>query len=580
MNTDDLNRTIFISDNLALLKALDTESIDLVVIDPPFGKRQTFTGTLTPPLTKNEKRIERELMQSWGVVNANTAYDAGLEFPDQTGTTANFTDIWNFHLRIYEDWMKTLQDVCPAAWWLIQSTRYSHGDGTAAYIAFMVERMLEIRRVLKLTGSVYLHCDHEANAYLRQMMDAVFGARHFRNEIVWRRTTGVKGTRGATKTLGAVTDTILFYARSSSHTIDVPRVREETPGMRPFKFQDQCGVYRAVADLYSDAGLHDSPKYTWHGHNPPHGWRVSKANLEKLHEDNRIHYNSAGKPFRKQYQDEWEGIPISNLWVDIPQAAGKERAGYPTQKPQALAKRIIEASSKPGDIVLDCFAGCAYVPVAAELLGRRWIACDMSPRAWTVIRRQFHKQDDLRIITEGESPATGEEKGSKEDQIQPYLRDEDILIRVRGPHDLPIRTTADPSRPMRLATLPEVKYRQRAVEDALTIWNAFVEAFDTQCWYCGEVKAKDRRELQLDHIEPNKRDGTNDDCWNRALACVACNSDKSDKLTPDDTIDKAYREGRIKTPILRDEQKALFEKRRAWAQARWDDIKPKLPARN
>ena len=168
LNTDDLNRTVFISDNLPFLKALDNESVDLVVIDPPFGKKQTFTGTLKPPLSGDEKRIERELMASWGVVDQDSAYDVGLEYPDQTGTTAKFDDIWNFRVRVYKDWMDSLKAIRPGAWWLIQSTRHTHGDGTAAYIAFMVERMLAISRILKPTGSVYLHCDHEANAYLRQ----------------------------------------------------------------------------------------------------------------------------------------------------------------------------------------------------------------------------------------------------------------------------------------------------------------------------------------------------------------------------------------------------------------------------
>lgn len=175
LNTAELDGTVFISDNLPFLKALDTESVDLVCIDPPFGKRQTFEGTLKPPLTDEEQRIERELMASWGVTDADSAYDMGLEFPDQTGTTAAFADIWNFRVRVTKEWMDALQSINPAAWWLIQSTRHSHGDGHASYIAFMVERMLEIRRVLKPTGSVYLHCDHEANAYLRQMMDTVFG---------------------------------------------------------------------------------------------------------------------------------------------------------------------------------------------------------------------------------------------------------------------------------------------------------------------------------------------------------------------------------------------------------------------
>ena len=142
LNTDNLNRTIFIGDNQPFLQALDTESVDLVVIDPPFSKNQTWAGTLKPPLTEGEKRIERELMDNWAIYDPETAYDPGLEFPDLEGINASFEDIWNFRIRVYKEWMDELQNLCPSAYWLIHSTRHSHGDNTAAYIAFMVERMM------------------------------------------------------------------------------------------------------------------------------------------------------------------------------------------------------------------------------------------------------------------------------------------------------------------------------------------------------------------------------------------------------------------------------------------------------
>ena len=148
-------------------------------------------------------------MASWGVYDAATAYEAGLEYPDQTGTTARFRDIWAFE-RLFDDgWLENLKETFLAAWWLIQATRYSHGEQTAAYIGFMLERLVEIKRVLKDTGSVYLHCDHDANAYLRQLMDAVFGPENFRNEITWKRQNS---NNSATSRFGNITDTILFYA--------------------------------------------------------------------------------------------------------------------------------------------------------------------------------------------------------------------------------------------------------------------------------------------------------------------------------------------------------------------------------
>lgn len=563
LNTDTLNRTVFISDNLPFLKSLDNESVELVLIDPPFGKTQTFVGTLRPPLTAAERRVERELMESWGVVDEDSAFGAGLEYPDQTGTTAKFDDIWDFSRRIYKDWLDALEGVCPGAYWLIQSTRYTHGDGTAAYIAFMVERMLEVRRVLKPTGSVYLHCDHEANAYLRQMMDAVFGARNFQNEVIWQRTRA----HSDSGRYGRNADTILFYSKGHRWTWNKQYQDYDEKYLKShYRYKTADGrVYRT--DNLTATGLSGGGyEYEWNG--VVRIWRLPLERMEQLDTEGRIRHTRNGVAEYIRYLDEMPGVPLQTIWSDISaiNSQAHERTGYPTQKPQALAKRIIEASSNPGDLVLDCFAGCAYVPVAAELTGRRWIACDMSPRAWTVVRRQFHKQSDLRIVTEGDY-AEGE-------GVKPALGDRRV-IHVRGPHELPVRTTGDGDVPMRFGVLPEPTYRQRPVEDALTIWGAFVKKWATQCWYCGTDKDKDRRELQLDHIEPNRRDGSNDDCWNRALACIACNSDKGNRLTPTETIDKALEAGRIRTPALRDEQREVFERRQAWACERWETVRPK-----
>ena len=355
-----------------------------------------------------------------------------------------------------------------------------------------------------------------------------------------------------------------------------------------YKYEDELGRYRLVT--LTGAGIrHGDSGKTWRGVNPTEvnrHWAVPKQalqneypnrNLDHLTTQERldllddaglVYWPKKGRvPQQKRYLSEGKGVPIQDIVTDISQlgAHGLERTGYPTQKPQALAKRIIQASSNSGDMVLDCFAGCAYVPVAAELTGRRWIACDMSPRAWTVVRRQFHKQSDLRVVTEGEY-AEGE-------GVKPDLGDERIIY-VRGPHELPIRTTADGPTPMRFDALPEPTYRQRPVEDSQTIWDAFVSQWGTRCWYCGTDKSADRRELQLDHIEPNRRDGTNDDCWNRALACIACNSDKGYRLTPAETIGKALEAGRITTAALRDEQLEAFERRLGWARERWEGVRP------
>ena len=513
-NVDALDGTMFISDNLPFLRSLDDECIDLVCVDPPFGKKQTFVGNLEPPLTEEERRIERELMESWEVYDDSTAYEAGLEYPDQSGTTAKFRDIWSFGAYVYEDWWQELRSVCPGAFDLIRTTRRTHSDGIAAYLAFMVERMLEVRRVLRPTGTVYLHCDHEANAYLRQMMDAVFGARNFRNEIAWCYAGGGVPRNDFPRKH----DTIYRYTKTDDYVFNV-EYRE-------------YGVHNTTGQRATDRG----------------GTR-------------RMDYNV-------------RGTPINDWWTDIPPLINwhSERLGYPTQKPQALARRMIEASSNPGDMVLDCFAGCSYVPVAAQLTGRRWLACDMSPRAWTVVRRQFHKHTDLRIVTEGEVAVDGDEDGVA---MEPRLATANRAIKVRGPRELPVRNTPEAPRQIGAIPLPEIRFKRRAVELDRDIWEAFVERYGARCWYCGVPTRRDRRALHLDHIEPNLRDGSNDDCWNRALACPSCNGNKADNLTPEATIARAYDEGLIETEALRDEMLLGFKARHEWARLRWEiEVKP------
>ena len=534
VNIDDWTSTVFICDNLPFLKAIPSESIDLVCIDPPFGKKQTFVGTLVQPLTKDELRIERQLLQSWGVTDPDSAYEAGLEWPDQEGKTAKFEEIWNFSRHIYAGWIEQLELLNPGLDFLIKSTRYTQNDGIAAYIAFMAERMFQVKRILKPTGSVYLHCDHAANAYLRQMMDAVFGRSNFCNEIVWRKYAGRKNN--ATTKFSTQQETILFYRKSRFAEFNVlyePISDEEV--RKKYKFKDENG--RRYREAWGR-------RYQLTGEN------------------------------RRIYLEDQPGAAVGSLWVEDGiqlNTSSSERVGYPTQKPQALARRIIEASCPEGGVVLDCFAGCAYVPVAAQRAGRRWIACDMSPRAWTVIRRQFHKQPDLGIRTEGEIPPD-----PNNPDLYAELQMLGKVIRVRGPYDLPEPVESEAQAVMQgVIHRANPKYRTQPEETKDQIWDAFVAEWGTACWYCGQPQNHSRRVLQLDHVEPNQRDGSNDDCWNRALACIDCNGDKSDKLTPEQTIDLALAVGRIPTPARALEQKEAFQRRMAWAAERWErEVKP------
>ena len=339
LNTDSLDRTVFISNNQPFLEALDAESVDLVVIDPPFSKNRTWEGVLRPSLTVDERRIERDLMDSWGVYDPGSAYDAGLEFPDLGGESAGFDDIWDFRVRVYREWMEQLQGVCPSAYWLIHSARYTHGDSIAAYIAFMVERMLEIRRVLKPSGSVYLHCDHEANSYLRQMMDAVFGPSNFRNEIVWRRTS----SHNSARSWGPIHDTILFYSKSSTYCwnrVFQPYSPDYIASF--YRYEDERGRHRR-GDLTGDGVRRGASGLPWRGVNPTdvgRHWAVPREDLRGAYPERDdldslstqecldlldaaglVYWPERGRvPQRKRYLASALGVPVQDLILDIPPA--------------------------------------------------------------------------------------------------------------------------------------------------------------------------------------------------------------------------------------------------------------------
>ena len=560
-----VNRGVYISDNLPFLKSLNSDSIDLVIIDPPFGKNQTFSGTISPQLTQQERRVETGLLDSWGITDIDGAYDRGIEYPDQEGQTAKFSDIWRFERIMDAGWWDEERLSDTAVYWLIESTRRTHGNSTAAYIAFMARRMAEVRRVLNPTGSVYLHCDYAANAYLRQMMDAVFGQRNFRNELVWERTT----SRNDGKQFGRTHDSILYYSKTAKYTWNPVYLPLNEGGSKAYRHDDNDGkgLYslRDVRNPRPGGFVYD---LGFGEKLPKNGYCMTEELAREWLKEGRLVVKSGRVPRRKKYIHESPGVKLGSVWNDIRvlSSHAKERTGYPTQKPQALARRMIEASSNPGDIVLDCFAGCAYVPVAAETLGRRWVACDMSPRAWTIVRRQFAKKPELAMTVAGEE--------SQYDDASPSFEGQGAL-RVFGPMQLPERELDDLVRRVSRQgnDLAPIGFRHIAIETSDQIWEAFVSAWDAFCWYCGTAKPKDRRELHLDHVEPNAQDGSNDDCWNRALACAPCNSDKGNRLTPQETIEKAYEAGRIGTPQRRDEMIDLFNKRQQWAKERYEGLR-------
>ena len=463
-NSIALNRTLFIADNLSLLESLDNESIDLICIDPPFAKNQTWMGAIRPPLSKEERQQELATLADWGIRNRVDAERAGIEWPDGEDGSAKFQDIWRWVDDIHEEWEIEIGKRNEALAWTIAATRRYHGEDTAAYLTYMAIRLIEMHRVLKPTGSLYLHCDHSANSYLRMTMDAIFGRKQFRNDVIW----GYEKPRPSYKQWRRNHDTILFYTKTADnvfHTQRVPKLDGTFEKRKPFK-----------------------------------------------------------RPDGSVWQPKQPGKAAGDWWYDIPsfstRMSAKERTGYPTQKPVALAERIVMASTNPGDIVLDCFAGCAYVPVAAERNGRRWIACDISPSSLTILRRQFAK---FRYAVDGDL------QGDEPAMIA------DANVTIRSPHDLPARTDESPE-PVRAKPLPERKFKAPAsIIPEREMLEFLLGLSGYMAWCCGFANrmpdgtiVETTNNFHLDHIDPTSKGGSHQ-ITNRAPVCPRHNILKKDR---------------------------------------------------
>ena len=213
--THPLNRNIVIADNLPLLKSLDNETIDLVCCDPPFAKNQTFTGKIKPGLKDSEIAEERALLEKWGIDSKAAAEAAGLMWPydDPATSEAKFADIWRYEKVVHEDWINMIADDWEPVSRVIDAALKCNGESMAAYLTYMAVRIIEIHRILKPTGSFFIHCDWEADSYLRLVLDAVFGKDMLRNEIAWCYQPNGRAPKQA---FHRKHDTILFYSKENA----------------------------------------------------------------------------------------------------------------------------------------------------------------------------------------------------------------------------------------------------------------------------------------------------------------------------------------------------------------------------
>ena len=354
---------LYYGDNLPIMREyLDDESVDLVYLDPPF--------------------------------NSNASYN--VLFKEQSGERSPaqikaFTDTWEWTEeaeRTYEQEVILNPAVPGNVKEMISAFRRFIGANTMmAYLVMMTPRLVELRRILKSTGSIYLHCDPTASHYIKILMDTVFGSENYQSEITWQRTS----SHNDSKRFGQVRDIILFYSKSNDriwNPVYVPH--DESYVSNFYRHEDDRGKYR-LHEIIRTASMGPRPNlaYEYKGYLPEWGWRMEREKLKALDEEGRLVWSSTGRPYRKTYLPPGQ-IP-TNLWADIGNvsAQARERLGYPTQKPLALLERIIKASSNEGCVVLDPFCGCGTTVEAAEKLGRRWIGIDITHLAVAIMKNRL-----------------------------------------------------------------------------------------------------------------------------------------------------------------------------------------------
>ena len=356
---------LYYGDNLDVLRRhIPDESIDLVYLDPPFNSSRSYN----------------------------------VLFKEQTGAGSEaqleaFEDTWHWgpaaQLTYEELVTGAYQEVGRMLQAMVEGL--GHNDVTA-YLTMMAARLVELHRVLKPKGSIYLHCDPTAGPYLRVLMDAVFGPRNFVNEITWRRYGAHNDVGQGSKHFGRVHDTLLFYGKDGlgRWTQMFRPLAEEYIAQSYRNVEAETGRRFMTTPLTGPGGAEKgNPVFEWKGHT--RAWRYSKETMERLDREGRLYYSKTGYARQKRYLEDSPGVPIQDVWDDIYSLSGAhaERLGYPTQKPLALLERIISASSNPGDVVLGPFCGCGTAVDAAHKLDRRWIGVDVTHLAIGLIRRRM-----------------------------------------------------------------------------------------------------------------------------------------------------------------------------------------------
>jgi len=390
-----MKNTLYYGDNLDILRRyIKDKTINLIYLDPPFKSNQ----------------------------------DYNILFKERNGTKSAaqikvFEDTWHWSEEAEEAYIEIVEELPKKIADLIKALRGFLGENDMmAYLVMMAIRLVELHRVLKDTGSIYLHCDPTASHYLKLVIDAVFGGKNFRNEVVWKRTDA-KGN--VQKKYGWIHDRLLFYTKTNKWIWNQQYIPYDKEYIEQFYNRiDRNGRRYQATDLTAPMiRASKGQVYSWKGYTPPASrcFVYNKEKMTQLDKEERIEYTKKGCPRLIRYLDEMKGNKCPDIWPDIKIAQKAERLDYPTQKPEALLERIIKANSNEHDTVLDPFCGCGTTITVAEKLKRKWIGIDITHLAISLMRHRledsFGEEVEYEVIGEPVD-LRGAEELAKQDPYQ------------------------------------------------------------------------------------------------------------------------------------------------------------------
>ena len=516
--------TLYLNDNLKVLRGINESCVDLIYLDPPF--------------------------------NSDVKYDTFGSAGEKVKVSATFKDIWE-PSEVEREWMRNLKEardngelegkyVC--LYEVINGSEHSHSEKMMCYLVNMTVRLFELHRILKReTGSIYLHCDPTASHYLKIVMDCIFGENTFQADITWKRTYSHND-----RVFGNVSDHVLFYGTPAKITDDV-RIEPTEKQIKEYNLSDERGRFKSIVVTGNGTSGGESGK-PWRGHDPNtvgkrgRCWSVPGSRsggknydyivsifpeykniggiherLDFLDENDFLYYPKGGFPRLKSYMKAHEaGILPSNFWSDIEQKNGlawddvfpvgntAESVDFPTQKPVKLLERIIQASSKSDDIVLDPYCGCSTTLVAAQKLGRKWMGIDYLPLS---VSKLYERIGDTNVQIEREPPIRTDGGAPKRDAFSKK----------------------------ELITCQEDKGKNKGKKVFFLRQNGVCNGCFNDHFGC--------RPMDIDHIRPLS-DGGKDVPENKQLLCPSCNRTKSDKTM--EHLWKANREKDCMHPDYKD----------------------------